>query len=138
MPGIGCDGHYGLGGCLEQEAIDSLLVPVSDLGNLCRQGEDKMEVLDRQQVLLLRRHPVTCGRSLAFGTMPVLAGIVGDVTMAAIVTGRHMPAERIGTAGFDRRHHLELGEADMSGIGLSPCRPMRTKNVSDLQLWTRQ
>jgi hypothetical protein len=46
----------------------------------------------------------------------------------------HMPAERLGSAGFNRGHHFELGQADMSFIGLPPSRTMVTENVSDLQL----
>ena len=47
---------------------------------------------------------------------------------------RHMPAERLSPAGLDGRHHLQLAQADMSRIGLPPCRTMGTENVSDLQL----
>ena len=36
----------------------------------------------------------------------------------------HMPAKRFGSAGLDGRHHLELAEADMPGIGLPPRRAM--------------
>lgn len=44
-----------------------------------------------------------------------------------------MPAERLGPAGFDRRHHPELGEADMPGIGPPPCGTMGAKDVSDFK-----
>ena len=46
----------------------------------------------------------------------------------------HMPAERLCPAGFNRRHDLELGEADMSRIGQPPVRALSAKDVSDLQL----
>ena len=42
-------------------------------------------------------------------------------------------AERGGTAGLDRRHDLQLAEADMAGVGLAPRRPMGAKDVGDLQ-----
>ncbi|ASY59356.1 hypothetical protein SS05631_b52640 (plasmid) [Sinorhizobium sp. CCBAU 05631] len=45
-----------------------------------------------------------------------------------------MPAERLGSAGFDRRHDLELGQADMPGIGSPPRRTIGSEDVSDLQL----
>ena len=67
--------------------------------------------------------------------MPVLAGIIGDVVMPALGAGRHMPAERLGPAGFDRRHDLELGQADMPGIGPPPRGAVGAKDVSNLQLW---
>jgi hypothetical protein len=53
--------------------------------------------------------------------------------MVALGAARHMPAKRLGSAGFNRRHDLELGEADMPGIGLPPRRTMGTEDVSDLQ-----
>ena len=37
-------------------------------------------------------------------------------------------------AGFNRRHDLELREADMSRIGRPPRMALSTKDVSDLQL----
>ena len=56
------------------------------------------------------------------------------MVVAALGTARHMPAERLGPAGLDRRHHPELGEADMPGIGPPPRRAVRAEDVSDLQL----
>src|SRR3984893_2083598 len=49
-----------------------------------------------------------------------------------------MPAERRGAATLDRRHHLQLIEADVPGIGSSPCRSMAAENIRDLQRWTGQ
>lgn len=46
----------------------------------------------------------------------------------------HMPAERLGSAGLNGGHHFELGQADMTLIGLSPYRTMGTEDVSNLQL----
>ena len=53
--------------------------------------------------------------------------------MAAFGTACHMPAERLGSAGFNRRHYLELGETDMPRISLPPRWTMGAKDVSDLQ-----
>ena len=94
-----------------------------------------MEVFHGQADLRPRRHPVALPRSLTFGTMPILAGVVGDVLMAALGAGRHMPAERLGSAGLNGGHHFELAEADMSAIGLPPRRAMGAEDVSNLQLW---
>src|SRR5712692_5691886 len=71
--------------------------------------------------------------------MPVTTGVVGDLGMAArrVLAARDMPAERCRAAVLDRRHHLELLEADMAGIGLTPCRPMAAEDIRDLQLRTR-
>ena len=48
------------------------------------------------------------------------AGIVSDAHMGAVLAALDMAAERRGAAGFDRRHHLQLGEAHVTGVGLAP------------------
>ena len=50
MLGIGGDGTQGLGGGPEQDVVDDSLVLKSDRGDLMRQGEDDVKVLDRQQL----------------------------------------------------------------------------------------
>ena len=44
-----------------------------------------------------------------------------------------MAAERRRAAALDRRHHLELAEADMAGIGTAPCRAMVAEDIRNLQ-----
>src|SRR5713226_1544139 len=72
--------------------------------------------------------------------MPVTTGVVGDLGMAArrVLAARDMPAERCRAAVLDRRHHLELAEADMAGVGLAPRRSMAAQDIRNLQLWTYQ
>ena len=65
--------------------------------------------------------------------MPVAAGIVGDEGVRAILATQDMPAERRRAAALDRRHHLELFEAHMAGIGLTPCRTMRAEDIRELE-----
>jgi hypothetical protein len=55
--------------------------------------------------------------TLAFWSVPIAAGVVGDSRIGAVLTARDMAAERRGAAALDRRHHLELAGADMAGIG---------------------
>src|SRR5215468_9671610 len=72
--------------------------------------------------------------------MPVTTGVVGDLGMAApvVLAARDMPAERCRAAVLDRRHHLELAEADMAGVGLAPRRSMAAEDIRNLQPWTCQ
>jgi len=65
------------------------------------------------------------------------AGIVGDARMGAVLAALDMAAERRGPATLDRGHHLQLGEAHVTGVGLAPRRPMGAKNVGDLQVGPR-
>src|ERR1700686_2986501 len=70
--------------------------------------------------------------------MPVATGVVGNLGMAArrVLAARDMPAERRRATALDRTHHLQLVEAHMSAVGLTPSRAMVAENVSDLQSWS--
>jgi hypothetical protein len=57
------------------------------------------------------------------------------MVVAAFGASGHVPAERLGPAGFNRRHHLQLGQADMPRVGLPPRRTMGTEDVSQFQRW---
>src|SRR5271163_3220949 len=60
-------------------------------------------------------------------------GVVGDAAVAAILATLDMPAECGRAALLDRRHHLELTQAHMPGIGSAPVGSMAMKDVCDLQ-----
>jgi hypothetical protein len=47
-----------------------------------------------------------------------------------------MPAERRRAAALDRRHYLQLVEADVTGVGSAPRRPVIAEDIRDLQLRT--
>jgi len=66
--------------------------------------------------------------------MPVLAGIVGDMLVITLAARSHMPAKRLRATGLNRRHNLELAQADMPGIGSPPREAIFAKDVSNLQL----
>jgi hypothetical protein len=53
--------------------------------------------------------------------------------MRAAFATRDMAAERRGAAALDRRHRLQLAEADMAGIGTAPGSAVRAENIRDLQ-----
>src|ERR1700689_4619722 len=69
--------------------------------------------------------------------MPVAAGIVGNGHVGALLATCDMAAERRRATTLDRRHHLELAEAHMAGIGLAPRRTMAAEDIRDLQRRTR-
>lgn len=50
-----------------------------------RNGEDYMEILDRKQVLSTSLDPSFFFQGLAFGTVPVPAGVIGYLQMAAVI-----------------------------------------------------
>src|SRR5262252_301375 len=70
--------------------------------------------------------------------MPVAAGIVGDLGVAArrVLAACDMTAERRAATALDRTHHLQLVEAHMPAVGLAPGRAVIAENVRDLQSWS--
>src|SRR5260370_15033910 len=65
--------------------------------------------------------------------MPITAAVIGDLRVQAVLAAHDMAAESRRAAALDRRHHLQLAETDMTGIGLPPCRAMVAADIRDLQ-----
>jgi hypothetical protein len=63
------------------------------------------------------------------------AAVVRDGCIAAgrVLAARDMAAEGCRAAVLDRRHDLQLAEANMAGIGRTPCRPVAAEDIRDLQ-----
>src|SRR5690349_5199513 len=101
MPGIGRDGEQRLGRSEKQQAVDHCLVLVGNWSDLGWQGEDQMEIADRQQIGLAGGEPVARRRALALGTVAIAARVVGDPAVAAILTALDMTAERRRSAVLD-------------------------------------
>src|ERR1700736_1610825 len=70
--------------------------------------------------------------------MPVAAGVVSDPRMAArrVLAARDISAEGGHATALDRTHHLQLVEAHMPAVGLTPSRTIVAENVRDLQSWS--
>src|SRR5215212_7175208 len=92
-----------------------------------------MEVADRQQIGLACGEPVPCRRALAFGAVPVTAAVIGDAAMAAVLASLDVAAEGCGATALDRRHDLQLAEAQMASLGRAPGGPMAKEDVGDLR-----
>ena len=56
--------------------------------------------------------------------------------MAAVLAALDVSAEGGGAAGLDGRHDLELGEADVAGMGRPPGGSVTTEDVGDLECWS--
>src|SRR5215467_13813489 len=92
-----------------------------------------MEVGHGQELGIAFGEPLLCGRTLALWAVPVATAVVGNGGVGTVLAARDMAAESRRAAVLDRRHHLELAEADMAGIGLTPCRSMAAEDIRDLQ-----
>src|SRR5689334_3439357 len=135
VPGVCRDGEQRLGRGAEQQVVDHRLVLVGNPTDLGRQGEDQVEVADRQQVGFASGKPVPRRRALAFGTMAVATRVISDPAVATVLTALDMSAEGGRATLLDRRHYLELIEAHMPGICLAPSGTMVMEDVRDLQPW---
>jgi len=133
MLGIGGDGEHGLGRGPEQQIVDNGLVVIGDVGDLGRQGEDEVEVADGQEISFAFGEPVPRRRALAFGAVAIATGVVGDPAVVAVFASFDMAAEGGRAAALNGRHHLELAEADMAGMALSPCWAVAKEDIRDLQ-----
>ena len=76
------------------------------------------------------------GGALTLRAMPVAAAVVGNDRVGAVFAARDMAAERRRAAARDGRHHLQLVEADVPGIGSAPSEAVVAENIRDLQRWT--
>src|SRR5207244_1088912 len=82
--------------------------------------------------------PPSRGQALTLRAMTIAAGVVGNLGVAAVLVlaTLDMPAERRRAAALDGRHHLQLVEADVPGVGRPPRRPVVAEDIRDLQRWT--
>ena len=134
--GIGGDRQNGLSRGREQQTVDRRLVLVGDIGDQTRQCKDEVEVTDGEQFGLALGEPFLGGGGLTLGAMPVATAVVGNHSMSAVLAARDMAAKRDRAAALDGRHHLQLVEADVPGIGAAPRRPVVAENIRNLQRWT--
>ena len=130
---IGGNGEHCLRRRPEQQVVERRLVLEGDIRDLAGQREDDVEVADRQQVRLALGEPRARRCALALRAVSVAAAVVGDPLMPAGLAGLDMTAKRGGAAGLDRRHHLELEEAQMPGMGGPVCGPGGAEDVGDLE-----
>jgi hypothetical protein len=96
---IGGDRQHRLGRRAEQQVVDGGLILQCDLGDLVRQGEDDVEVSDRQQVGLALGQPRARGGALALGAVPVAAAN-GKFPLAALWANLVMGSWRAGIGIF--------------------------------------
>jgi hypothetical protein len=131
--GIGRDTQQRLGCDVEQQAVQRRLVLVRDVGDRRRQREHHVEVLHWQQIGLTRVQPALGRAALALRAVPVATRVVRDLLGAAVLAAQRMPAQCRRAAMGDGRHHLELRQAQVAALGLTPCGAVGAADVGDLQ-----
>jgi len=75
-------------------------------------------------------------RALALRAVPVAAAVVGDRGVGAVLAARDVSAQSRRAAVLDGAHHLELEQADVTAVGMTPRGPVVAEDIRDLQSWT--
>jgi|SRR5215467_5538483 len=81
--GIGGYLEKGFRTSAEQEVIEDLFVLQQQLRELMRQGEDNVDIGDRQEFILASGDPLVASSALTLGTVPIAATIKRDGAIAA-------------------------------------------------------
>ena len=65
--------------------------------------------------------------------------VIGNDGLSAglVLATRNVAAERRRAAALDRRHYLQLIEAHVPAVGLTPSGTVVAENIRDLQTWLR-
>src|SRR5882724_10565473 len=95
--GVRGDGLQGFRRGLKEDAVDHLLILVGYRGDLFRHGEHDMKVLAVEKFRLPVLKPLRPSQTLAFGTMPIPAAIVGVAFVATLIATFQVAAESGGT-----------------------------------------
>ena len=135
--GFARDLEQGLGGRLKQEVVHHALVDERETGERLRHREDEVDVADRQQLLLARRHPRVPRRGQTLRAMPIAAAVVREGRLRALVTAIAVPAERRGATLRDRPEDAPMLPADPGAVRLQEAIAMSAHDVGHLEGWPR-
>ena len=94
VPGVDGDFQEGMGGRLEEEAVDGSTVLQGQRSQESGQREDDVGVGDGKEVGTLGVQPLGRLAALALGAVPVPARVVGDPSLPTLVALVHVPAQR--------------------------------------------
>ena len=79
--GVGRNFEHSLSAGAEEQIVEQPWIALTERVQLVGQGKDDVEVRYAEQVLFASREPTVARLRLAFGTVSVAAGVVGDGLM---------------------------------------------------------
>ena len=134
---------FGIGGYLEkslrtgaeQEVIEDLLVLQRQLGELVRQGEDNMDIGDRQEFVLASCDPFIASSALALGAVPIAAAVKGDGAIATSRTLVAMAAECRSATACDGVEDFAVGPVDPAAVVLDEAIALSANDIGHLEEW---
>ena len=126
---VGGDGPEASCGGSEQGAVDFALVVQRQRRQLCRQGEDDVEIGDRQQILAAVFQPLGALLRLALRTVAIAAGVVRYAYFTTAIAGIDVAAKLGGTTGCKIAHDA-LPACDTRKPGTRPSAAARERMTS--------
>jgi hypothetical protein len=120
---------------VHSEARDDEEYATTKCGDVSWWAPTPLPALDREQLGLALGQPLTRGCRLALGAVPIPAAVVRNkrVGAALVLAARDVPAERRRAAALDRTHHLQLLQADVAAVGVTPSGTVVAEDIRDLQ-----
>ncbi len=92
-----------------------------------------MVIIHRQQFGLTGFEPALGRTCLTLGAVPVASRVVGNLVLSAGMAMQHMTAQRGTATLLNRRHDLELPQAQMRMLSMSPGRAIGAEDIRDFQ-----
>src|SRR5271154_1620775 len=110
-----------------------MFVPVRDRPSVAEPTEAQdRPVMETKSAAIHRKMPMPA-RQLPITGFAHKTRVVGDDLVGAVLAAHNMAAESCRAAVLDRRHRLQLAEAHMAGVGLTPSLAMAAEDIRDPQ-----
>ena len=119
----------------EQEVIEDLLVLQRQLAELVRQGEDNVDIGDRQEFVLASGDPLIASSALALGAVPITATVIGDGAIATARAPVAMPAQCRGTATCDGPEDFSVSPVNPAAVVLDEAIALRVNDIGQFEEW---
>src|ERR1700681_1898918 len=126
---ICCNLLQGFRGRSEQQTVHLTLVLEGQGSQRLWQSKHDMEILALQEFALTLFQPLGSGQGLAFGAMPIGAGVIGVAFVPALVTALQMAAEGGRATQFDGTQYTLLPSGQRCSVRVAELVAMRTYNI---------
>jgi hypothetical protein len=134
--GIGCNLEKGRSAGLEQQGEQDSFVLPHHGNERVWDGEDEMEVANRQQFILTLRHPLIASVGLALGAVPVAARVIRDGLVSAVRTLIAMTTERCRATASNGVEDLALRPGQGCSIVFSKSVACIVNHIGHLERWS--
>ena len=109
-----------LTGRVEEQIVAQFFIGPDQGMKLMGQGEDQMKMLHGQEFCLASFEPAFFDQTLAFGTMPIAAGVITHPQMPTAITLINMSPQSGRPAGSNGIEGFVLGQREGVGLAISP------------------